>query len=205
MRKLEIILAKIKSIKAETWIAIFSLILSIYAVKSSEKQFLTNTEMNIKQLELTKRHNMLSVKPILNINYYIDQNLSKIGFELCNKGLGPATVINQQVFLADYKFENFEDLSTALSRSNEGFWIDRMPSCVNLTSLTINPGESFYIYWIDKNNVLDYQKAEKILIKNVKINIDYKDVYGNIYTVYYHNKGERSPLQLKPVYRLSHK
>jgi hypothetical protein len=74
---------------------------------------------------------------------------------------------------------------------------------VNVETTTNNPGEKFFIYSIDKKDIIDYRQAELVLIQNVKIYVDYKDIYNNIYTVFYKYSGKNPyPIELDPEFRL---
>jgi len=127
---------------------------------------------------LIRKHNRLSVKPILNIDYNFSAHIGDIGIYLINKGIGPAVIIDYKVFVDDILLEcDYTEIwhkAAPLLRINEP-WV---------TSHFLEPGEGINAgdklgILIIKKESMDPAKLLKFIssVKRLMIKIEYESIY----------------------------
>lgn len=168
-----VLLSIFKSLKAEAWIALFSFILSIVSIYLTTQQFRKNIELN-------REYNVLSVRPVLNLDYHLSYNDSVIGISLINKGLGPAKIKNLEIYFDGEKLDSFYDLD-----SKNQSWLSKAPDITNFNEASIIPNERVYVYSVSRSKITDQQMEYAInCIKRTSLVYDYVDMYDNPDTVY---------------------
>jgi len=72
--------------------AIVAAITAIVSVVISTVSLINTNERSLEQIELTREHNKLSVKPIITTFFRLNPNIEKIGLGFENRGFGPAKI-----------------------------------------------------------------------------------------------------------------
>jgi len=129
----------------------------------------------------TRRHNRLSVRPKLEIHFYI--NKQDFGYSLHNNGLGPANIIDHKVFLNDVEISSNDSPSS---------WYDILLDSLKLNNVPI----SFSAIWpgatikaSEKRNLLRFElkgldslQIDPIDISNkLSFEISYESMYSELF------------------------
>lgn len=165
--------------RAELVIAILALLLTVGSMWLTQKR-------HAQQLQLSRDHNELSVKPILSLVSAFDSENDTHGIVVTNAGLGPARIKNVVYGITDVWFEE---------RGKEG--IDRMLKSINLPPNTalqigvfsdplndyINPGESRKLFSYDGEKVGQSGFSSEQSFARANVAICYCSVYGKCWSV----------------------
>lgn len=139
------------------------------------------------QIEMSRKHSRLSVKPHLNINYVSDSG--KMCFELENNGIGPAIIKTYSILINGVRHDliGIKNLSTIWNALKD---LELNDEFIYLSSYekdeALKIGYSKPILGI-KNEYCDNEKVrlnfiEKVLFK-IGFEIDYESFYGNEFTL----------------------
>jgi len=149
-------------------ISLFSLIFSIYH--------------NRKTLRLTEKHNMLSVRPILQISGSVESKSGIIEYRVKNEGLGPALIQKINFKYDDNFFDNINDLLNDLQprmASKTQFKLDIKFKKI-FPNTVISSNNALHIFKIKVNPEM-YTNSLGDLLEKVNMNILYEDMYGKRY------------------------
>jgi len=127
---------------------------------------------------LARKHNRLSVKPILEVESHMASNVNFMGLKIENCGVGPAIIKKIEIFYRN----------DSLGVVSDGDWIHRIGEHgvpVGTTYATLQTSDSLIksggYLWLLKND--DVEKGEncrrfKSLLDEVTISIKYESIYG---------------------------
>lgn len=76
----------------ERWATFIASVTAIVSLLIATLSYLSTSESTQQQLEMTRLHNELSVKPVIDTFVRADPTGNKAGFGLRNVGIGPAEV-----------------------------------------------------------------------------------------------------------------
>jgi hypothetical protein len=148
-------------------------------------------------LNMQRKHNRLSVKPIPNITEmnYVDSG--KIGLSLENVGIGPMIIkkiksckgetVKKDPF--EWLPEGFDHILTDYTLKFEGTAIPPMDHICLL----------YYDYDPKDNKSLNNSELIRSILAELEINVEYADVYDQIYEYNYHLVGFGESIRLFPV------
>lgn len=157
----------------------FELLISVCAIIVAIFAFITS----VCQAYFTRRHNKLSVKPILSVEFNLAyKNDDDFGISLKNNGIGPAILKDLKVFVEGKLASNF-------SRDNweKVFELIQIPknwepliSCTTIKpDYSISAGDKKQLLKINKKG-LETNTLEDMrnFLKKLKIQITYESIYG---------------------------
>ncbi len=120
----------------------------------------------------------LKQRPLLHIGYWDYQN--KIEIFMKNKGIGPLLIKSYKIFNVESKtfFDGLYDCLPILEKDYDNY-------TGNKNNIVLSPGEEdqLLLYENEKNKKNDIQKLRHVL-KDLKIIVEYKDVYDNEMPIY---------------------
>jgi hypothetical protein len=158
--------------------------LTLIAVIISGLAVLSSIFWNWRTFNLTKKHHILMVRPLLSIETYMESNRYIISLK--NIGNGPAIVKNIKF---PYKDQNFTNLIFLLDYRikeegeplMENGYINGDDEA-HFTKMSHNLGkdETIILYKTSERENIDLSAYNKIF-NDIAINIDYNDLYGNKY------------------------
>jgi hypothetical protein len=135
----------------------------------------------------TRRHDRLSVKPILEITKDLSEDANDYGLILSNKGVGPSCEMKWELFVMDKLGEEQN-----VGKSLEGFKKARDILGINCNFgyyETLQPGDNQPIFWFRKAewNKLSKKNQKDIAEKmdKIKLKIVYESIYGETYYLKY--------------------
>lgn len=135
--------------------------------------------VTIWQSTLMRRHNKLSVKPILNFQVQSVKSHGFIGMRLSNDGFGPA-IIEEICLFIDNEFighSNFKTWMLVLKKLkivNSGFVLHTITQNHSILS-----GRSINLIYLDKTKLTENSiKNFKLLRKHLHITVSYKSIYN---------------------------
>jgi hypothetical protein len=149
------------------------------------------------QLELGRKHNKLSLKPLLTITPYSEGKDGKNGVFISNQGLGPAILKDFTVTIDGKTYKGL----------GENKWTEALkaaktePLCYKhgwpTSNSIIKVGEEIAILTPTAANIPICNLAMFVLQmgKNISISIEYESLYEEKYTV---NGGTKMNFELKP-------
>lgn len=161
-------------LQPNTFVAVLALFVSIYAIYYHRKTY-----------KLSKEHNVLLAKPILEARFESNSLEGKILVELSNYGLGPAQ-IDKISFNFNGKYESPE-ISVLIKRLYENKVIDVPFGTVRSIVTLIKPPS-----WLAEKStpiplysttvpIEEEDSVEQFIqiIGSITINVSYSDIYGN--------------------------
>jgi len=142
--------------------------------------------VSILSLYWTRNHNMLSVKPKLDIKILRSPQTSFIKIIIINKGLGPATIVSSKISKGDISEEYFGPIHKKLFSNLEQKIINK-PYSEEFTNKTFGPNDEvvLYSFYVGGNVSNFYSIINKL--KGFKYEIKYKDIYNKNYTLKNHS------------------
>ena len=156
----------------DTLVALLALLVSVVAIVYNRKTY-----------KLTKENNVLSAKPLLEVDYSTNSNSGEISVQLINNGLGPAQIKNIS-FNSNGKYESQDipDLMDSLNKNNEISFSYNEFQGKNTRQKDhwIAEKSKMYLYSTTISNEKK-DTVEKLIqtIGNFTINVHYSDIYGN--------------------------
>ena len=162
------------------WVGIITSVTAIIAIVLSIIFYVKTSKFNRLTLEMTKKHNNLLVRPLIDYGLIsVDtESLSGVKGYIKNCGLGPA-IINQ----IRYEYRDKEYLSDLLELFNNGLkhLMDKQTKESNYTLISsetvIEPGKEIPCFNIYYKKQVDLMTTRSIL-KEINIIIEYKSIYG---------------------------
>jgi hypothetical protein len=149
-------------------------ILALLAIVLSAASLLFSVIWNRRTFNLTKKHNVLSVKPLLTVHtQLLDDN--KFLISLTNEGLGPA-YIREVTFLYNNKtYNSFNDI----------YIIKKQESRINVDGIfgtfiasSLGKGARFIIFMSKANQEIGLHDY-RVFFDHIGIRIIYNDIYEN--------------------------
>ena len=127
---------------------------------------------------LTRRHNKLSVRPILNFKIGSSKALDFVGIRLVNDGFGPAIVESINLFIGNEFVgkSKYDVWVTILRKLN----ISKSPFLFNSISEKhpISSGQSLNLIYLDSARITEQDIQHfKLLKKMLKVSVNYKSIY----------------------------
>ncbi len=160
-------------------------IISVSALIVSIIALIIGIRYNRKTYELTKKHNILSNKPVVSTKFIYNYvtGVFEIGIE--NNGIGPAFIDNIVFTSKKQESNKIKDLVDGLHSSFGGDYNFNSKNQYHMSfSKRYCLSEKSY-NMIYKDEILDYTKEElKILYNEIgdfKVKIFYSDIYDNTY------------------------
>lgn len=156
-------------ITPEIIIAISSVFIALFALVAT-----------IWQGKMTKKHNKLSVKPILNCRVEISNHCEKIGVHFTNDGIGPAVITSAKIKRNNKEFSlgDFRYLGLFPELRNEHFHF-------NLLGIpgTILPSQSQWLFSTNEHKN-GFVKINDLIsaLNEVNIEIKYESMYEDKFT-----------------------
>ncbi len=157
-----------------------SSIISIIAIVVSVIAVLFSIKYNRKSLKMAHKHNMLSVRPIINTTIALQK---KPTFILENNGIGPAFIKKISFTYKDKTAENISTLLDLIKHENNFPNININYSENKLkSSFSLSEKSKIIIFSTDlsKENMEDIQQFNRIFEK-IGTSILYSDIYKNEY------------------------
>lgn len=125
---------------------------------------------------LSRKHNRLSVKPILEVENHMASNVKTMGLKIENCGVGPAIIKEIEIF---YKNEN-------LGLVSDGNWVHKISGVPNGTvyvtlkkvDTLIKPGGEL---WLLKNDEVEKGREHDeffSLLEELIVSVKYESIYG---------------------------
>jgi hypothetical protein len=171
----------LRFLKTDEWIALLALLVSIYTIYSSDKQFRTTSQFNAQQQDQAILHDKLSVKPLLQFNAEYTKASPWVGLSVINKGIGPAIVIKMDKKYKQSFFKNWGDLTPFLNQRGAKFWKSQTPFWNELKDgQAISPNEEVRLWFMSDNNVSDYVVADSV-INDLRIELKYTNIYNDTF------------------------
>lgn len=131
--------------------------------------------LTIWQASLTRKHNRLTVKPVL--DWWLDSSETHLHFWIDNKGLGTAK-IDDFIMHIDGKPLTFERLKTAFSKLPFDFTYKPYITHIEPGDSAISKDERKYLVKLDFDNPVNIDRIEKYLESIISIKINYSSLYG---------------------------
>jgi hypothetical protein len=159
------------NLNAEALIAFFALLLSLIV-------FIKTSRFNRKTIQLTIDHFKLSIKPLLQESYQIDDEKYEISCYLKNNGPGPA-IIKELNFT--YKDKSYKGVKTLLYDNKSSI---NLPGEFNIeftdifTNSILSSSDKIRLYKITSPSSKGHKEITKIS-NYISVNIIYEDVYGD--------------------------
>lgn len=152
-------------------------IIALTAVVVSIAAIIFSILYNRKSLNITRRHNKLSVEPILETNYTVGSDSVLCKLELVNKGLGPAIVKSIVYKTQSRKYTNMAKLLTSLYPDFVKEYLHG-DSRYNIMEggITVSPGVDTPLFYLKPNKPNAFKKIKNIL-RDVVVVIDYQTIY----------------------------
>ena len=165
------------------WPFFATTIVAVLAVWMAHRQATSANE----QLEETRKHNRLSVKPLLKLQFVsLGPPIEEVGLNLQNKGVGPA-VITEVRFWKDYMPMDTPPNPAGWLAIVRELGID-CESCAGWTPGKENvmaPGDLQQMYAIkgfirekDKGNVGEIMQAASLSLMRIGVTVTYESMYG---------------------------
>lgn len=153
----------------ETIIAVLALLISLVAVYFTREQ-----------LEVSRLHNRLSVKPILDVTPHAEGTDGRNGFYLTNVGLGPAILTSFSASTGDLSMEGFgsDRWQSVLNaaEANENCFATGWPR----EAAALKSGDEIALFEVTSANDSEFCFAEMIKLMG-GVGIDVKVGYQSIY------------------------
>lgn len=140
---------------------------------------------SIREVRLTKKHNVLTVKPILNFSLFTAKKYERFSLKVLNVGLGPALITDYSFyidnlilkeFMSETDLRNWEELSKHLSFPDKLDWhfLDK--------KTVIKSGDEIELVGFEMKNY-DSEIASKFrqAVRRLKFEIEYTSIYGKDY------------------------
>lgn len=167
----------------QTWLRTPNTIIAISAIVISIIGLFLSSFHNRRTFKLTKKHNMLSVRPFLHYSGKIDSNAGKITYHVMNKGLGPAIVNTIRYKYKGHYYNNHMEFLQMLKNSAQ----TKQP--VNLELYYNEQNKGTIISPDDSLRLLEltvfpstYTDSIGDIIAEIKVEIMYEDIYREIYS-----------------------
>lgn len=171
----------ISNLSSDVWVAIAAAMIALCALGVS-----------IQQSRSSIRHNKLSVRPKLTLEYAKLDGAPKIGLSLTNTGLGPAIinkiVIKRTGLSYECNTEKFiKFLPVQQTRNQKGELVSTNVevgfsfSCIG-TGTTLEVGKSIWLIWHDSPTPLQRSYWEVALL-GVDIDAIYESMYGEEFSI----------------------
>lgn len=166
--------------KAEVFVAILALFVSIISIFFSCNQFNATSAFNAAQQEQSIKHDKLTVRPLLEFNLEYTTASSWIGVSVINKGIGPALIIDLQKTYHQSRFANWGDFNDFLETKHTIFWKEKNPYWVELKhNQALLPNDEIKLWFTEKENV-DLNKADSI-INGLHFLLRYTNMYNDTF------------------------
>ncbi len=136
------------------------------------------------QGEETRKHNRLSVTPILQFGEMMGENETYYGIVLSNIGTGPALIEKWDVFVNDQKVGEFKQ-GWDIAKEKLGIPSLKIPSVTSEWPGSIKAGDTRPIFWVGKstwNGLSPEQQEEfKQAMYKIKLIVEYVSIYKERY------------------------
>ncbi len=157
----------------DTTIAVAAVVLSFAAI-------IIGVYFNNKTFKHYKRHNILSVAPILDTSTHTDdtEGFTKLRISIINEGLGPALLYSIMFKLKDNEFVDSNDvMQLFIDEYGESSlkWTSAR-GLIEYTNFVIGPSKHYNLIGIDFKAGVD-KKVVQDFLKDVKIRILFKNIY----------------------------
>lgn len=159
-----------------TLIAVTAILISIFSL-------IFSTIHNRKTFKITKRHNILSVKPLLKIAKSIKGNDGIIDYFLENQGLGPAIIKSLEYRYEDEHFNNIKEFFETIGkrmRTKTEMKVD-LDYKEKIEHSVISANTEMQLLQVVVKPPI-YTDSLGDLMEKIEILIDYEDMYDNKYS-----------------------
>lgn len=148
----------------------------------SKKNQLESSKYNRETSEIIKKHNVLSLKPLIQFIIYIDNDLKKYKYEICNKGLASAIIKDFRLNFNGKDFNRFDELYKYLIDENYLIKTTETNSSryFNVKQFVLKNGESIELFSLTFKEKVEFEIFLKE-IETLKMEFSFYDLYGNLY------------------------
>lgn len=140
--------------------------------------------VTIYQSYLTRKHNRLSVKPILTLDRFLDLDERSFSVTLENFGVGPAVIDTFTMKYRGQVIHSFEPQIVQLAFADNVLAIGNFKHYVYQSGEAVGAAQTKLILQINFLDTPSFTEAKcKDILKNLTLSIEYSSIYSDRFTL----------------------